>query len=316
MRESSPGPASRQGRGWRSSRDLLYGRSGRAAGLQGRLDHTGRPKSNVVPQGNVTRPSAASPASQPGINQTGRKPTPMDSRPKFLPCAALAACALLAGCSGNADPGPPIDRDPAMLAALAEPLMTDPDLSQSNARNLVAEPAGPSDRSLPALDFASNEAGLAREEAAALTGARLRLPGLLAKPSSRLAAAQVPSLAGRARLMVDAGACADRMGHEFAWGALMGDALPVYPRAHLVEGAGLRDGACDVRAVTFLTPVAPQPLMAFYHAEARAAGYADAASISGDAALLEGAKGGKRFAVLLRNAGHGVTSVDLILREK
>lgn len=245
----------------------------------------------------------------------------MDMRPKLPGRAALAAnallsCGLLAACGGNADPQPPVDRDPAMVAALAEPLMTDPDLSQSNARNLVAEPAGPSDRSLPVIDFPADEAGLARDEAAALIGGRLRLPGLLAQPSPRLKAADSPTLAARARLLVDTGACAERMARGFAWGAQMGDALPVYPRAHLVEGAGLRDSACDLRAVSFVTPVAPQPLMAFYHAQAHAAGYADAASVAGDTALLEGAKGAKRFAVLLRNAGHGVTAVDLILREK
>lgn len=240
----------------------------------------------------------------------------MIAHPTALICPALAACALLAACGASVDQGAPVDHDPAMIAALAEPLMTDSDLSQANARNLVAEPAGPTDRSLPALDFAPDEAVRASTEAQALTGGRLRLPGLLAKPSPRLAAARAGTLAERARLLVDAGPCADRLGHGFAWGATMGDALPVYPRAHLVEGAGIGDGGCGLRVARFLTPVAPQPLMAFYHARARAAGYADAASVAGNAALLEGAKGNQRFAVLLRNAGHGVTSVDLILREK
>lgn len=253
---------------------------------------------------------------QPGINQSRRKLRRMTARLKTLTCAALAACTLLAACGGSVDQGAPVDRDPAMIAALAEPVMTDPDLSQANVRNLVAEPAGPTDGSLPALGFAPDEAALASAEAQALTGGRLRLPGLLAKPSPRLAAARAGTLAERARVLVDAGPCADRLGHGFAWGAAMGAALPVYPRAHLIEGAGVKDGACNVSAASFLTPVAPQPLMAFYHARARAAGYADAASVAGDAALLEGAKGSARFAVWLRNAGNGVTCVDLILREK
>jgi hypothetical protein len=194
--------------------------------------------------------------------------------------------------------------------------MTDPDLSQANARNLVAEPGGPTDGSLPSLGFASGEAGSARAAAQTLTGGRVRLPGLLAKPSPRLAAGNKPTLTARIRVLVDADACADRLGHGFAWGAVMGKALPVYPRAHLIEGAGVQDGACSLIAASFLTPVAPQPLMAFYHARAREAGYADAASVAGNAALLEGAKGAQRFAVLLRDAGHGLTSVDLVLRER
>jgi hypothetical protein len=253
---------------------------------------------------------------QPGINQTGRKHRPMTAGSKTHNRTVLIACALLSGCGQGVDPGAPVDRDPAMAAALAEPLMTDPDLSQSNARNLVAEPGGPADGSLPSLGFAVNEAALARDEAQALTGGRVRLPGLLPKPSPRLAMAAAPALAARARVLVDAGACADRMTRGFAWGAAMGTAMPVYPRAHLIDGAGIRDGACGIVAATFLTPVAPQALMAFYHARAREAGYADAASQAGDAALLEGAKGNQRFAVMLRNAGNGVTSVDLMLREK
>jgi hypothetical protein len=240
----------------------------------------------------------------------------MTARPKFPASVALIGCALLCGCGQGVDPGAPVDRDPAMAAALAEPLMTDPDLSQANARNLVAEPGGPADRSLPSLGFADNEAALARDQAQALTGGRVRLPGLLPKPSPRLAAASVATLAGRARVLVDAGACTDRMKHGFAWGVAMGTTMPIYPRAHLIEGAGVKDGTCSITAATFLTPVAPQPLMAFYHAQAREAGYADAASHAGDAALLEGAKGSARFAVLLRNAGNGITSVDLILRDK
>ena len=283
---------------------------------KGRPGQTGRPK-YFGPEPVV---ASWSTVPQPGINQSKRKLGRMTARPKTLTCAALVACALVAGCGRTADQGAPVDRDPALIAALAEPLMTDPDLSQANVRNLVADPGGPSDGSLPALGFAPDEAALASAEAQALTGGRLRLPGMLAKASPRLAAAKaVPkagTLAERVRVLVDAGPCTDRLGHGFAWGVAMGAALPIYPRAHLVEGVGVKDHACHIIAASFLTPVAPQPLMAFYHARARKAGYADAASVAGDAALLEGAKGAQRFAVLLRNAGHGVTSVDLILREK
>ena len=230
--------------------------------------------------------------------------------------AIAATCAALAGCGGARAPVAPVERDPAMIAALEEPLMTDPDLSQSNARNLVADPGGPTDGSLPALGFAPDEAALARDEAQALAGSRLRLPGLLAKPSPRLGAVQELSLADRVRTLVDAGTCADRLTYGFAAGAETGATFPIYPRAHLIEAARATTDGCALIAATFTSPVAPQPLMAFYHARARDAGYADAASVAGDAALLEGTKGAQRFAVLLRNAGGGVTSVDLVLRAK
>lgn len=226
------------------------------------------------------------------------------------------SCAALAACSGAPAPSEPVDRDPAMIAALEEPLMTDPDLSQVNARNLAADPGGPSDLSLPALGFAPGEAGTARAEAQAMAGGRLRLPGMMPRPSPRLATATAVALAGRVRGLVDAGHCADRLEYGFALAQALPAVFPIYPRAHLVEAARTNVEGCSLVAASFTSPVAPQPLMAFYHARARAAGYADAASVRGDAALLEGAKGSARFAVLLRNAGGGVTAIDLVVRAR
>lgn len=225
-----------------------------------------------------------------------------------------ALCAALAACSSAPAPREPVDRDPAMIAALEEPLMTDPDLSQANARNLAADPGGPVDGSLPALGFAPGEAARAQAEARALAGGRLRLPGMMPRPSPRLASAGAVTLAERARGLVDARDCADRLYYGFALAQALPAAFPIYPRAHLVEAARSEAGACALTAASFTSPVPPQALMAFYHARARAADYADAASVQGDAALLEGTKGSARFAVLLRNAGNGVTTVDLVVR--
>ena len=56
---------------------------------------------------------------------------------------AVAPALLLAGCgSGNRAEAPP-PPDPVMAAALQQPLLVDPDLSQTNARNLAIVPPGP-----------------------------------------------------------------------------------------------------------------------------------------------------------------------------
>lgn len=49
----------------------------------------------------------------------------------------------LGGCGADAPPAQPTARDPVMTAALQEPLLVDPDLSQQNARNLAIVPPGP-----------------------------------------------------------------------------------------------------------------------------------------------------------------------------
>ena len=65
---------------------------------------------------------------------------------RTIPLMLLVA---LAGC-GSA---PPVDsataHDPVMNAALLEPLLTDPDLSQVNGRNLAVVPPGPDTRPQP-----------------------------------------------------------------------------------------------------------------------------------------------------------------------
>jgi hypothetical protein len=64
--------------------------------------------------------------------------------------------AALAGCGGEAhrDHGESPDgaHDPVMSEAIEGQLMVDPDLSQANARNLAAVPAGPVDPALPLPD--------------------------------------------------------------------------------------------------------------------------------------------------------------------
>lgn len=71
-------------------------------------------------------------------------------RPRFLTPLLLPALAGLAACQKPAEvTADAVYPDPKMEAALFEPIMTDPDLSQLSRRNIAVEPGGPVDRSLP-----------------------------------------------------------------------------------------------------------------------------------------------------------------------
>lgn len=74
----------------------------------------------------------------------------------FRTFALAALLTALSGCAGEAqrEHGGEADgvHDPVMTAALEGQLMVDPDLSQSNMRNLAAVPAGPVDPALPLPD--------------------------------------------------------------------------------------------------------------------------------------------------------------------
>lgn len=67
-------------------------------------------------------------------------PTPLKGEGFGL---AVGLALLLSGCgSANQAEAPP-PPDPVMAAALQQPLLTDPDLSATNARNLAIVPPGP-----------------------------------------------------------------------------------------------------------------------------------------------------------------------------
>jgi hypothetical protein len=67
-----------------------------------------------------------------------------------LRAAPLPVLLSLAACHAPADTKPDaVYPDPKMEAALFEPIMTDPDLSQLSRRNIAVEPGGPVDHSLP-----------------------------------------------------------------------------------------------------------------------------------------------------------------------
>jgi hypothetical protein len=74
----------------------------------------------------------------------------------FPVSALLALLAALAGCAAEVprEHGEETNgaHDPVMTAAIEGQLMVDPDLSQSNLRNLAVEPAGPADPAMPLPD--------------------------------------------------------------------------------------------------------------------------------------------------------------------
>lgn len=74
----------------------------------------------------------------------------------FRAYTVLAFVAALGGCAAEAprERGDEADgaHDPVMTAAIEGQLLVDPDLSQSNMRNLAVVPAGPADPALPLPD--------------------------------------------------------------------------------------------------------------------------------------------------------------------
>lgn len=219
----------------------------------------------------------------------------MSFRP--LSCAALL---LLASCGDATAPIVQPEGDPAMAAALNDPLMTDPDLvAQNRASHAALLPER--DASIPAEDASPRAIATARAEALALVGG----PG-------RMKAAPPPEAASSSASRRAHGQCTRARTRTAAWAAQMPDAFPVYPRAAVQTAAGADEPGCALRTVSFTTPVPPGDVIDFYFTRASHAGFTAEHTVAGGEASLGGTSGTSRFAVRVGVRGDGMTAVELV----
>jgi hypothetical protein len=189
------------------------------------------------------------------------------------------------------------DDDPALAAALAGPILVDPDLvGQNRANSAVALPSH--DGSLPSVDAGPEVIAAARDEALELVGG----PGRM-RQAPEPGEAMVPDLERD---------CADRVQRTAQWAARMPAPFPVYPRGAVQEAAGTDSDGCALRVVNFVTPVPLGEVVDFYFTRARGAGYsADRLVRDGDD-VLAGRKGTASYLVTARRLASGNTEVDLV----
>ncbi len=234
--------------------------------------------------------------------------------PPRLSVLAAGAVLALAGCADREERAEPLgDDDPALSAALADPIMIDPDLAGQNRANSAA--ALPSqDGSLPTVDNNREAIAAARADALKLVGG----PGRMRKaPEPREVAGALPagaSLTAAARAAAAPGAdasCADRAEYTMQWAARMPAPFPVYPRGATQEAAGTDAAGCSLRVVNFVTPVPLGEVMDFYFTRARAAGFSADRVLQDGEDVLAGTRGEATYAVYARRLASGLTEVDL-----
>jgi hypothetical protein len=166
----------------------------------------------------------------------------------FVRLTAISAALALAACGQNGNANNRAlaanDADPALTSALADQVLTDPELAQQANRLNVRPPEAPIRAEYPA-----GGTPVVRR-ASATTG-----PGGGAAPA--------------------AGGCG--AGADFAYGMEWAQRLPPffppYPGGRVTEAAGQDGGECRVRVVTFRTADPYQRVLDYYHHRAVAAGY-------------------------------------------
>ncbi len=235
---------------------------------------------------------------------------PMAANRLILPLC-LAVSGLLLGCGRGPAPDAVDTRDPQVAAALADPLMTDPDLASQNRAGVALTGDGVPSALIPTEDLSAENRAAAKADAIALLGTN--------PPAAPTASGSAGAKAGETALLswqqaFGVQACATTARWTFVWGAKMPAALPIYPRGHVQEAIGSDAAGCTLRAVNFRTQVSPGDVLDFYYASARKAGFKTSHRADGDAHALSGNQGGLGFAVYVRPGPEGMTDVDLVTR--
>lgn len=226
-------------------------------------------------------------------------------RPIFL--MPLAALVLSACGQETAAPDSAKDLDPAIVAALADPIMIDPDLASQNRGN-AAIAMGAFD-GVPLEDVSPEAIEAARAEAVRLAGGTIKSAP---EPAETGKAAPPAVTAGQlAAMTANPAGCVEGLRYGYAWAAQFPATLPIYPRGHVQESAG--SAGCKLRAAVFTTPVEPQAVIDFYYTTAGTGGYSADRSRAGEVEVLSGSKGASAYLVRVRTVG-GLSQVELAVR--
>lgn len=232
--------------------------------------------------------------------------------PILLPgLLALSACG--AG-KGADDPAPPLENgaatanDPALRAALREPIMVDPMLAGRANADAIRPPVEPYSANIPPDGIAD-------------TGKPPETDRLQSAPSAKGACPQCA--AARRALTLGALAevqgppfsrCAEAVSYSAGWANRLPAAVPLYPKANLSEAAGADGPACTLRIVSFRTNAKPQRLLDWYYTKTRIAGFSAQHHANSDEHALAGTRAdGGAFLLLVRPNANGGSEADLVV---
>ena len=247
----------------------------------------------------------------------------MLSRPLLLAGAAALMSLSLGGCLreptklAEQDDGL-TSNDPAVKGAIEDQIMVDPALAtRSNAAAATAG-AQPVTGGVPALRGGGAAADATNDARVALGGELLHTPApgryedTCDRSCDRAAVARPATLGGLARQQAGGGCSADiRYGAE--WAQRMPASFPVYPRAALVEAAGVANGTCNVRVINFQSRAGMQAVLDYYYTSASRNGYsAEHLLRGGTEHYLGGTRGNEAFVLMARELAGGIVDVDIV----
>lgn len=232
--------------------------------------------------------------------------------PRFL--ALLGALALVGCGSDRSSEEPQFDRtrDPLVARALADPLMSDPDLAYRNEANSAITVRF--DHILPPL-AATDEAA---ERARNAVRVELLKDGPIPEIPAAFAAGDGPgsfaAIATADAMLREAGGpigCARSLSEGLIFAADMPAAAAIMPHGMTQQAAGSDASGCVVRVVRYLAPVGGSEVIEWHYALAERARLRPV--IYGEAEMaLVGEGRGEKLVVQARPGPNGLTAVDLV----
>lgn len=200
--------------------------------------------------------------------------------------------------------------DPALMGALQDQIMVDPQLAQQSNKDAIRPPSQPYTAPLPNQTVAAGKAAMPKD------GELMKAPA--PKPGGQAFAAQERSitLGGLAERQQNARArsCAARLTYSAGWAARMPPAMPLHPQARVSEAAGTQADGCSLRAVTFSTPQPLQTMIDWYYTRAVKGGYSAEHQVKDGTHLLGGTRkaDGNAYILFLSARADGGTDIDLL----
>lgn len=242
-------------------------------------------------------------------------------RRNFKAIAILLAPLALAACGGSEDAQNNVaalddelagnGADPALMGALGDQIMVDPQLAQQSNKDAIRPPSQPYSAALPAETVAAGKTAMPKD------GELLSAPAPTKGDDRTFAAQQqavtLGGLAARQKNPRTA-SCAAKLAYSAGWAARMPAAMPLHPQARVVEAAGTQADGCSLRAVTFSAPQPLKTMIDWYYTRAVKGGYSAEHQLKDGQHLLGGTRkaDGAAYLVLLSARTDGGTDIDLI----
>lgn len=230
----------------------------------------------------------------------------------------LSACGVSEDEQGEGDAA----TDPAIASALEEDLLVDPDLAESSNQNNALDPQGANKGAVP-VTAADRKA--ATEAALAALGSK----GIMAAPKPRKATDEDckdcegnrsgVTLAAKAQMQRTgqkaAGTCGNNLKYDAKWATRMPKEFNIYPKANVREAAGVENGKCDLRAVSFTSAATMKDVADFYFTKAKRGGFSTEYLVRDDGYhILGGIRGvdDAAYIVFMRTLRGGATEVEIV----